>query len=123
MCHLWGGHFGCPTWSPDGEQALRSWSRELQAWINVTSARMTTTQQAAAIPLSTRGIAYDFALTIPSQSINFGAVVNGRPIDPVTYILFLLRSRYEALEGERRCRAPRLCITQSRNIPSTLDSL
>ena len=31
----------CPRWDPDGAVSFRTWLRELQAWINATSARLT----------------------------------------------------------------------------------
>ena len=58
-------------------------------------------QQAAAIQLGLRGIAREFALSIPPAAINFGATINGIPSDPVTYLLHTLGARYEALEDER----------------------
>ena len=62
---------------------------------------MTPTQQVAQIQLAMGVIAKEYALSIPSNAINFGANINGRPTDPVSYILYMLGSRFESLEDER----------------------
>ena len=77
-----------PSWDPNGTTPFRIWIREVQAWLNVTSSRLSPSQQAAALQLGLRGIARDFALTIPPAAINFGAVINGVQSDPVTYLLY-----------------------------------
>ncbi len=67
----------------------------------MTSTRLTPTAQAAALQLGLRGTARAFALTIPPAAITFGAAINGVPTDPVTYLLYVLGNRFEALEDER----------------------
>eukprot|EP00974_Lingulodinium_polyedra_P034906 3353471-Lingulodinium_polyedra.AAC.1 len=58
-------------------------------------------QQAAALQLGLSRVAREFALTIPPAAITNGAVINGVNTDPVTYLLYVLASRFEALEDER----------------------
>ena len=96
-----GGPLHGPPWDPAGNVPFRTWVREVQAWLNVTSARLQPSQQAVAIQLGLRGVARDYALTIPPAAVNFGAVMEGTPTDPVTYLLYLLANRFEALEDER----------------------
>ena len=90
-----------PPWDPAGSVPFRTWIREVQAWLNVTSTRLTPTAQAAAIQLGLRGTAREFALTLPPAAITVGAAINGTMTDPVTYLLYTLGNRCEALEDER----------------------
>jgi hypothetical protein len=90
-----------PRWDASGHTTFASWVREVGAWLNVTSARLNPTQQAAAIQLGIRGIARDFAMAIPAVAISHGAAINGVHTDPVTYLLHALGSRFESLEDER----------------------
>ena len=90
-----------PSWDPAGNVPFRTWIRELEAWLNVTSTRLSPSQQAAAIQLGLRGVAREFTLTIPPAAIHHGAMIEGTPTDPVTYLLYTLALRYESLEDER----------------------
>ena len=90
-----------PSWDPAGHGPFREWIREVQAWLNATSTRLTPTAQAAALQLGLRGTARTYALTIPAAAITFGAEINGVPTDPVTYLLYVLGNRFEQLEDER----------------------
>ena len=66
LCHMHMGNLNvCPTWDPAGTVPFRTWVREVQAWLNVTSQRSLPPQQAAAIQLSLRGVARNLAMTIP----------------------------------------------------------
>ena len=40
-------------------------------------------------------------MSLPPADISFGARIEGTPTDPVTYLLYTLGNRYEALEDER----------------------
>ena len=93
-----------PGWDPAGDIPFSEWMLVLTAWLNLTSGRMSSTQQASAIQLAVRGIARRFALNIPPSAITYGAVINGIPTDPVTYVLYLLSNRFEQLEDERTMR-------------------
>ena len=92
-----GSHNG-PHWDPAGNVQFRTWIREVQAWLNVTSNRMGASQQAAAIQLGLRGVAREFALTIPPAAISFGAAIEGVATDPVTYLLYTLGNRFDAYQ-------------------------
>ena len=48
-----------------------------------------------------RGTARKLVFNIPPQFIQFGAIINGRKTDPVTYILYILGNRFEQTEEER----------------------
>ena len=62
---------------------------------------MSPTAQAAAIQLGLQGKAHEVAMSIPPAAITYGAVINGVPTDPVTYLLYILANRFGALEDER----------------------
>ena len=40
-------------------------------------------------------------MSIPPAVITHGAIINNVPTDPVTYLLYILANRFEALEDER----------------------
>ena len=52
-----GNQQNAPSWDPSGNVSFRSWVRELQAWLALTSSRLGPSQQAASIQLSLRGVA------------------------------------------------------------------
>ena len=84
--------------------SFQEWLQEIQPWLNVTGGRMTSSQQAAALQQGLRGIAREYALGIPPVVITQGVLINGVMSDPVTYLLYLLSIRFEALEDERSTR-------------------
>ena len=90
-----------PSWDPAGTQPYHAWSREVQVWLNATNTRLNATAQAAAIQLALRGQARVLAMSIPAAAITHGAAINGVPTDPVTYLLYVLGTRFEQLEDER----------------------
>ena len=90
-----------PTWDPAGQVPFKDWLLELQAWLNLTTGRMTMSAQASAIQLAMRGLARKFALSIPPAAITYGAVINGVNTDPVAYLLYCIANQLEALEDER----------------------
>ena len=82
--HMMGGNaITGPAWDPAGNTPFRTWVREVQAWLNVTSSRLNPSQQAAALQLGLRRVAREFAFTIPPAAIHFVAVTEGTPADPV----------------------------------------
>lgn len=75
--------------------------REVGVWLNVTHGRMSPTAQAALIQMGLRGTARQFAMEIPPVATTYGAQINGTMTDPVTYVMYSLANRYEALEDQR----------------------
>ena len=90
-----------PPWDPAGNVPFREWLLELQAWLNLSNGRMHASAQESAIQLAMRGIARRFALSIPVAAITYGAAINGVPTGPVTYVLYCLPNRFEALGDAR----------------------
>ena len=101
-----GGHHGgghddnAPVWGPGGSLTFQRWLQHVQAWVNVTSGRMTPTAQAAAIQIGLRGVASDFAFELPPEAISQGALINNVMVDPVTYLIFQLGLRFQAFDEE-----------------------
>ena len=85
------------TWDPAGPVPFKDWLLEVQAWLNLTSGRMTMPAQASAIQLAMRGLARKFALSIPPAAITYGAVINGINTDPATYLIYCVANKFEAL--------------------------
>ena len=64
-----------PFWDPAGQVPFRTWVREVHSWLNVTSGRCTSQQQAAALQRGLEGLARVLAMRIPSNNKNFGAEI------------------------------------------------
>ena len=62
-------------------------------------------QQAAAIVLVLGGSAREHARALPPAQLLQGGIVNGQQVDPVSFLLASLRTRYGALEEESRLAA------------------
>ena len=91
-----------PHWGPAGNTPFRECVRAVHAWVNVTTGTMTPSQQAAALQRGLGGLARTIAMRVPSAVINFGVNIGGRHTDGVTYIMFLLSTKFEHLEDERQ---------------------
>ena len=90
-----------PPWDPAGNVPFRTWAHNVQLWVNVSSSRLAPHQQASAIILGLRGVAGEFARTIPQGALQFGAAIQGTHTDPVTYLMYTLQQRFGPLEDER----------------------
>ena len=91
-----------PYWDPAGNVPFREFVREVHAWVNVTTGFMTPPQQAAALQRGLGGLARQIAMRVPSAIINYGVNIRGQPTDAITYIMFLLSTKFENLEDERQ---------------------
>ena len=91
-----------PGWDPADERtySFRAWMTDIGLWSYVTD--MTPPQQAAAIVLVLGGSAREHARALPPAQLLQGGIVNGQQVDPVTFLLASLRTRYGALEEEHR---------------------
>jgi len=88
-------------WDPAGQVPFREFVREVHSWLNVTSGTMTPPQQGAALQRGLGGLARILAMRVPSQIINYGVMLHGQRTDAVTYIMFLLSTKFENLEDGR----------------------
>ena len=92
-----------PHWSPDRESrgySFRNYITDLTLWIMLTD--LAPHQQAAAIIMRLGGSAREMARTITPQEIIQGGVVNGVQLDPVSYIIHGLHTRFAQLGEESR---------------------
>ena len=94
------GSLTAPTWDSEGNVPFREYYTELMAWLAVTGPKNPPQAQAGAIQLAMRGTARKLVFNIPPHFIQFGAIINGRRTDPVTYILYALGNRFEQTEEE-----------------------
>ena len=97
--------------------------RTLAAWLKVTSARVSSTAQAAAIQLGLQGVAHEVAMSIPPAVITHGAIINNVPTDPETYLLYILANRFEALEDERIMQSGTALLDFTRQPNERVDTL
>ena len=79
---------------------------EVSIWVMLTD--LQPLQQAAAIAMRLGGSAREMARMITPQELIFGGIRNGIQVDPVTYLLAGIHSRYAALEEESRL----TCMTE-----------
>ncbi len=95
-----------PAWDPANERfSFDTWSRDLHSWTVLVNERMDTSQQAAAIGLSLRGAVSEMYRAMTTQERVQGGVINGVQVDPVTYLLVHLASRFAFLGEEQRLMA------------------
>ena len=94
-----------PEWSPENEQtySYRAYMTDLSIWCLLTD--LQPHQQAAAIVSRLGGTAREYARMLNPNELMFGGVQNGVHVDPVTYILAGLHSRFSPLEEESRLTA------------------
>ena len=94
-----------PGWDPADERtySFRAWITDIGLWTYVTD--MSPPQQAAAIVLVLGGSAREYARTLPPAQLLQGGIINGQQVDPVSFLLASLRTRYGALEEESRLAA------------------
>eukprot|EP00959_Pyramimonas_sp_CCMP1952_P357567 7486926-Pyramimonas_sp.AAC.1 len=88
--------------TPKATYPFREYVYEVNAWLNITSGRMTPPAQAAAMQCGLGGLARTLAMGVPPDIISYGADIDGARTDPVTYIMFLLSMKFERLEDERQ---------------------
>ncbi len=91
-----------PAWSPEQEQtySFRAYMTDISLWIMLTD--LQPHQQCAAIILRLGGAAREMARMMTPQEMAVGGMRNGVAVDPVTYLLGALHSRFAALEEESR---------------------
>eukprot|EP00959_Pyramimonas_sp_CCMP1952_P330868 6928535-Pyramimonas_sp.AAC.1 len=63
---------------------------------------MTPSQQAAALQRGLGGLAWTMTMRVLPAAINLGLDIGGRHADGVTYVMFLLSTKFENLEEERQ---------------------
>ena len=93
-----------PAWSPENEHQypFRSYMTDVSLWMVLTD--LQPHQQCAAIVARLGGAARDLARMLTPQEIMHGGQLQpgGPVVDPVTYLLGSLHTRFSALEEESR---------------------
>ena len=103
------GGLQAPEWNSEGPVSFREYYTELMAWLAITGPKHPPQAQAGALQMAMRGTARKIVFRIPPQFIQFGAIINGRRTDPVTYILYVLGNRLTSHLGQLCGRA--FCTT------------
>ena len=88
------GTMPCPRWNPRGRTPFHTWVRQVSTWVTSTSDNLPNQQQARAIIMAMEGDAQQFASSVSERALDQGAIVNGMPLDPVSYLLYSLTSRF-----------------------------
>ena len=91
-----------PAWSPENENtySFRAFMTDLSMWLLLTD--LQPRQQCAAIIMRLGGAAREISRMITPQEMIQGGIRNGVQLDPVTYLLGALHTRFAALEEESR---------------------
>ena len=94
-----------PRWEPGLEDSLpfRTWLQDLLLW-TITS-DLEPHRQAALIISQLGGAARELARTLTPQEIFQGGVINGQQLDPVSFLIHGLSTRFSPLDDEIRIRA------------------
>jgi len=103
-----GGHPKLPpAWGPHMEShyPFKKWSRDLIIWAMILGDGVDASRQAAMIVSVLTGTAQELTQDMPLEAIQQGGVINGRQVDPVTYLMHLLAERYSQLGEESRLSA------------------
>ena len=95
----------CPIWGPNLNHSytFAMWQRDCLLW--TISSNLEPPQQASMILQSLRGGARELTRDLPMEVITQGAILNGRQVDGVTYIIHMLAERYAQLGEETRLKA------------------
>ena len=112
-----------PRWEPGLENALpfRTWLQDLLLW-TITS-DLEPHRQAAAIISQLGGAARDLARTLTPQEIFNGGVINGQHLDPVSFLIHGLSTRFSPLDDEIRIRAAQDLLQFQRKGNESVDVL
>ncbi|CAE7581720.1 RE1 [Symbiodinium sp. CCMP2592] len=110
-----------PRWEPESNLSFRSWMQDLMLWTIVTD--MTPPQQCAAIISQLGGAARDLARALTPAEVYNGGIVNGVQLDPVSYLLQGLQSKFAPLDEETRLGAAQDLLTFTRRQGETVDTL
>ena len=112
-----------PRWEPGLKNALpfRTWLQDLLLW-TITS-DLEPHRQAAAIISQLGGAARELARTLTPQEIFNGGVINGQHLDPVSFLIHGLSTRFSPLDDEIRIRAAQDLLQFQRKGNESVDVL
>ncbi|CAK8988411.1 unnamed protein product [Durusdinium trenchii] len=127
MCHMFPGNSNAlrtpPSWSPEleGSYPFRQWARDIMLWSIATD--MEPARKAASVMLVLKGAAKELSRQIPPQAVVEGGVVNGTPVDPLTFLMHTLQERFGNLGEEVRVQAVTELMSFSRKGNENIDAL
>ena len=103
-----------PRWGPEMESqySFRTFITDLQLWSMMTD--LAPHQQVAAVILRLSGAAKDLARTLTPHEIIHGGMVDGNQLDPLSYLVVGLHSRFAPLGEETRLLAMTELLSFSR---------
>ena len=112
-----------PRWDPNMEGALpfRTWMQDVMLWTICTD--MQPPQQCAAIISQLGGQARELARTLSPAEVFGGGVINGVQLDPVSFLMHGLSTRFGPLDEENRLQAAQALLTFARRQGETIDTL
>ncbi|CAE7285370.1 NPF8.5, partial [Symbiodinium sp. CCMP2592] len=112
-----------PRWEPAMETTLpfRTWMQDLMLWTIGTD--LAPHQQAVATISQLGGPARDLARTLTPGELYNGGVINGQALDPVSFLLHGLSSRFAPLDEENRLRAAQDLLSFARRQGESIDAL
>ena len=99
------------------------WTRDSHSWTVLVSDRMDSSQQPPAVCLSLRGAAADMCRAMTTQERVQGGVIDGVQVDPMTYLLIHLASRFAPLGEEQRLMAQNELMSFDRQTGESIDAL
>ena len=112
-----------PRWDPSMEGALpfRTWMQDVMLWTICTD--MQPPQQCAAIISQLGGQARELARTLSPAEVFGGGIINGVQLDPVSFLMHGLSTRFGPLDEENRLQAAQALLTFARRQGETIDTL
>lgn len=112
-----------PRWDPSMETTLpfRTWLQDLMLWTICTD--LNGPQQCAAIISQLGGAARELARTLTPAEVYNGGDIDGQHLDPVSFLLHGLSTRFAPLDEENRLRAAQDLLSFSRRQGETVDAL
>eukprot|EP00971_Amphidinium_carterae_P022422 442153-Amphidinium_carterae.1 len=112
-----------PYWSPGDESRhpFRNYLQDLTLWL--IHSDLDLAQQVAAVISQLGGTAREVARTLTPQELMHGGVISGHHLDPVSYLLHGLSTRFAPLEEENRLRVVSELLSFTRRPGESIDAL
>lgn len=110
-----------PRWEPGSNTSFRAWTQDLMLWSISSDAE--PHQQCALVISQLGGAAREVARTMSPQEVMNGGFVNGQQLDPVSYLIHGLSTRFGPLDDEVRLRSAQDLLSFSRRNGETTDTV
>ena len=110
-----------PRWEPGSNTSFRAWTQDLMLWSISSDAE--PHQQCALVISQLGGAAREVARTMSPAEVMNGGVVNGQHLDPLSYLIHGLSSRFGPLDDEVRLRSAQDLLSFSRRTGESTDTV